>query len=385
MTVKLGGPRPAGAGADAALAFAWFMGGVINRPLPPLRRLASSVAGMTTAGLWSLPDAELAALFRLTALERERLAAFRTGFSPAARRAELERVGVRFAALGEAAYPRCLEELFDPAPGIFAIGGLEPLARLGRLTAGRRLAVVGARAASRYGLDAAEHLAGALTTAGVCIVSGLAYGIDAAAHQAAIENAGATIAVLGCGPDRIYPRAHAALYRQILKSGVIISEYPPGTGPLPWRFPARNRIIAGISEGVVVVEAREKSGALITADFCLEQGKEVFAVPGSIFAEQSAGPHRLIRNGATPATRPEDVFEALGIAVSGRESEATVSLGEDEMRLLGEMAAEYRHLDVLAETAGLASGAAAAAMVALEVKGLARHAPGRGYARRFKG
>ncbi len=373
------------AGADAALALALFTCGVIKRPLPALSRK------LAPERLWALAPDELAAHFKLTRLERERLQAFRAGFSPAHERQALSRRGIEFAALGQEGYPPALAQIFDPPAGIFVIGGgaAGPLVRLRELMAGRRIAVVGARAASHYGLDAAGQLAGALAGSGVCICSGLAIGVDAAAHRAAIGSAGATMAVLGCGPERIYPRANAALYRKILKSDVIMSEYPPGTTPLPWRFPARNRIIAGLSEGVIVVEAREKSGALITADFCLEQGKEVFAVPGSIFSELSAGPHQLIRSGAVPVTRPEDVFEVLGIESPADRTEAgSPPLGEDEARLYRQLAADFRHLDQLAAGAGLNSGAAAGALVSLEIKGLARHDPGRGYARSgqaFKG
>ena len=366
------------AAPDAALALALFTCGVVKRPLPaPLRKLAPE-------RLWALAPDELAAHFKLTRLERERLMAFRAGFSPAHERQALSRQGIEFAALGQEDYPPALAQIFDPPAGIFVIGGgaARPLAHLGELMAGHRIAVVGARAASRYGLDAAGHLAGALASSGVCICSGLAFGVDAAAHRAAIESTGGTVAVLGCGPDRIYPRANAALYRKILKSGVVISEYPPGTAPLPWRFPARNRIIAGLSEGVIVVEAREKSGALITADFCLEQGKDVFAVPGSIFSELSAGPHQLIRSGAVPVARPDDVFEVLGIEPRADRAEAaSPPLGEDEARLYRQLTADYRHLDLLAAGAGLESGAAAGALVSLEIKGLARHDPGCGYAR----
>jgi len=173
------------------------------------------------------------------------------------------------------------------------------------------VAVVGARACSPYGAQVARLLGRELAAAGLVVVSGLARGIDGEAHRGALEAGGPTVAVLGCGIDRDYPAAHAELARRIAATGLVASEYAPGVEPAPWRFPARNRIIAGLAAATVVVEARERSGALITADLALEEGREVFAVPGEITSALSAGTNALLRLGATALTSPADVLESL--------------------------------------------------------------------------
>src|SRR5262249_51871836 len=159
---------------------------------------------------------------------------------------------------------------------------------------------VGARSCSDYGAHVARSLARELASAGVVVVSGLARGIDGWAHRGALDAGGRTVAVLGCGIDRDYPRAHAELARQIVENGLVVSEYPPGVAPAPWRFPARNRIVAGLCAATVVVEARERSGALITADLALEEGRDVLAVPGEITSSLSDGTNALLRLGAIP-------------------------------------------------------------------------------------
>ena len=175
------------------------------------------------------------------------------------------------------------------------------------------VAIVGARACSAYGSQVARMLGRELAATGVVVVSGLARGIDADAHRGALDAGGHTVAVLGCGIDRDYPAAHATLARRIAERSLVVSEYEPGVEPAPWRFPARNRIIAGLAVATVVVEARDRSGALITADFALEEGREVFAVPGEITSALSRGTNALLRVGATPLTRAADVLETIGI------------------------------------------------------------------------
>ena len=174
------------------------------------------------------------------------------------------------------------------------------------------VAVVGARACSAYGSQVAGELGAGLARAGVVVVSGLARGIDAAAHRGALES-GATVAVLGCGIDRDYPRAHRSLAASIEEIGLIVSEYPPGVEPAPWRFPARNRIVAGLCDATVVVEARERSGALITADLALDEGRDVLAVPGEVTSLLSKGTNALLRLGAVPVTCVEDVLAVVGL------------------------------------------------------------------------
>jgi DNA processing protein len=205
-------------------------------------------------------------------------------------------------------YPMLLAAIHDPPPRLFLCGAgdVELLSR-------PAVAVVGARACSAYGAQVGRSLGRELTSAGVVVVSGLARGIDGAAHRGALEGGGPTIAVLGCGIDRDYPAAHAELAARIRDEGLVVSEYEPGVEPAPWRFPARNRIIAGLCSATVVVEARERSGALITADFALEEGREVLAVPGEITSVLSAGTNALLRLGATPLTRAADVLELFGL------------------------------------------------------------------------
>ncbi len=210
-------------------------------------------------------------------------------------------------ARGAAEYPPLLGELHDPPTRLYLRGG--PVEILSRPA----VAVVGARSCSAYGAQVARDLARALAASGAVVVSGMARGIDGEAHRGALAAGGATVAVLGCGIDRDYPSAHAMLASRITEGGAVVSEYPPGVEPAPWRFPARNRIVAGLAAATVVVEARERSGALITADFALELGREVFAVPGEITSGLSKGTNDLIRQGATPMLAAQDVLEVLGL------------------------------------------------------------------------
>ena len=215
--------------------------------------------------------------------------------------------GYRF--LSRAQFPPLLGAIHDPPPGLFVRGGgdLELLAR-------PAVAVVGARECSGYGASVARMLGRELAAAGLVVVSGLARGVDAEAHRGALDAGGVTVAVLGCGVDRDYPAAHAELARRIAQTGLIVAEYAPGVEPAPWRFPARNRIIAGLCAATVVVEARERSGALITSDLALEEGREVFTVPGEIGSALSAGTNALLKLGAAPLTGAADVLDVYGLA-----------------------------------------------------------------------
>jgi DNA processing protein len=241
--------------------------------------------------------------------------------------------------------------------------GAAPVELLGRPT----VAIVGARACSSYGAQVARSLGRELAAAGLVVVSGLARGIDGEAHRGALEAHGYTIAVLGCGIDRDYPAAHAQLAARVCEAGLVVSEYAPGVEPAPWRFPARNRIIAGLAAATVVVEARERSGSLITADFALEAGREVFAVPGEITAALSAGTNALLRLGATPLTSPGDVFEPLGIEPMPA---ASLELAEHPARVLDALAREPDGVDGLVRETGLGAAAVATALAELELAGL---------------
>ncbi len=217
---------------------------------------------------------------------------------------ELGRSGWRFLAAGEPGFPERLAAVADPPLGLLLRG---------RIPEGRTVALVGARRATTYGREVAEYLGCELARAGVAVVSGMARGVDAAAHRGALAGGGTTLAVWGSGPDRPYPPEHAALAEEIAARGCLLTEYPPGCPPLPHHFPERNRIIAGLAEAVVVVEADERSGALITARLALEEGREVLAVPGSVFSRLSAGPNGLLRAGAAPVLTADDVLAALGL------------------------------------------------------------------------
>jgi DNA processing protein len=236
------------------------------------------------------------------------------------------------------------------------------------------VAIVGARACSAYGADVARMLGRELASAGLVVVSGLARGVDGAAHRGALEAGGPTVAVLGCGIDRDYPAAHAGLAREICAGGLVVSEYAPGVEPAPWRFPARNRIIAGLARATVVVEARERSGALITADLALEEGREVLACPGEITSALSAGTNALLRLGATPLTRVEDVLEAFGLeaAVAAVQPE----VGSTAQRVLDRLADAPAGIDELARATGLGAAELAGALTELELAGLAAGSDG---------
>jgi DNA processing protein len=293
---------------------------------------------------------------------------FRRAFDEAAFRSSLAARGLRFVGRSEAAYPAALRELHDPPPGLFLRGGgaVELLAR-------RAVAIVGARACSSYGSQVARLLGRELASAGLVVISGLARGIDGEAHRGALEADGDTIAVLGCGVDRDYPAAHAQLAARVCESDLVVSEYAPGVEPAPWRFPARNRIIAGLAAATVVVEARERSGSLITADFALEAGREVFAVPGEITSTLSAGSYALLRLGATPLTSPDDVFESLGIELA---AVPPPELAETPARVLEALAREPAGVDGLVRETGLDAAAVAMALAELELAGAVAEADG---------
>jgi DNA processing protein len=271
-------------------------------------------------------------------------------FDARAYEARLTTAGFRFIRRSE--LPPLLRAIHDPPPGLF-VRGDGVLDLLGRPA----VAVVGARACSGYGASVARSVSRELASAGLIVVSGLARGIDADAHRGALDANAPTVAVLGCGIDRDYPAAHAELARRIAAGGLIVSEYAPGVEPAPWRFPARNRIVAGLCAATVVVEARERSGALITADFALEEGREVFTVPGEISSALSAGTNALLKLGAAPLTSAADVLAAYGI-----EPEAP---GERD-GLLDLLPATA---DELVQKTGLQSSEIAQALVELELAG----------------
>jgi len=314
-----------------------------------------------------------AAAHDLHASEREarsaRFAAFAAAFDAAAFVRTLEAQGIRWLARSDPGFPPRLAAIHDPPPGLFLRGAARP-----ELLSRAAVAVVGARSCTDYGAHVARRLARELAAAGVVVISGLARGVDGHAHRGALDGGGATVAVLGCGIDRDYPRAHAPLAAQIVAAGLVVSEYPPGVAPAPWRFPARNRIVAGLAAATLVVEARERSGALITADLALDEGRDVLAVPGEITSALSYGTNALLRIGAVPVTRAEDVLEAIGVEpASPPPGDPPTGAAAAALAALDGGA---RTADEVARAAGLAPGEAAAALTQLELAGLVTAAAG---------
>ena len=290
-----------------------------------------------------------------------RFAAFRTTFDPQAFLRDLAERGFRWIARGDPDFPPRLRSIHDPPPGLF-VRGEAPLDLLAQTS----VAVVGARACSGYGESVAFTLGRELAAAGVVVVSGLARGVDALAHRGALK-AGTTVAVLGCGIDRDYPRSHASLAAEIVERGLIVSEYPPGVEPAPWRFPARNRIVAGLARATVVVEARERSGALITADLALDEGRDVLAVPGEITSRLSRGTNHLLRLGATPVTCVGDVLAVLGIDPAPPAAPAALAPRLETIRAA--VSSSPATADEVARGAGVSAAEVAAALAELELLG----------------
>ena len=285
--------------------------------------------------------------------------------------ARLDRAGVEAITWDDAErYPRLLRHIAYPPVVLYVRGELQPRDELA-------VSLVGTRLPSAYGRQVAQKLAGELAAKGVTIVSGLARGIDAEAHRAALAAGGRTLAVLGSGLDVMYPREHAGLARDIARAGAVISEYPLGTKPDAVHFPARNRIVSGLSLGAIVVEAGDTSGALITARMAGEQGRDVFAVPGSIFSKQSFGVHRLIQDGAKLVAGVQDVLDELNLGMVAHQLEMPVTPqpgDAGEVALLAALDGEPRHIDDIARVAGLPMAQVSSLLTLMELKGLVRQA-----------
>ncbi len=302
-------------------------------------------------------------------------------FAAARKNVELERIWERIAAQGiqvltwnDEAYPARLKEIDQPPPVLYLRGEYLP----DDLFA---VAIVGTRKATPYGRQATEEIAAFLAANGITVVSGLARGVDALAHQTALKHNGRTLAVLGTGVDKIYPPEHKALAEQIIARGALVSDYPPGTPPEASNFPPRNRIISGLSLAVTVVEAGETSGALITAEFAAEQGREVFAVPGGIYAPQSKGANKLIQNGALPLLGVEDLMQALDIRRMGEQKTARKLLPADETeaRLLSALGGEPTHIDEISARVQLPAAQVSATLALMELKGMVKQLGGMNY------
>ena len=322
---------------------------------------------------WAASERELAAAGIPEAVARE-VARVRLAVDPEGELARLAQLQVSAITLLEPEYPTWLQHIQSPPAVLYVRGSLEPQDELA-------LAVVGTRRATRYGLEVTRRIVPELVRAGVTIVSGLALGIDGAAHQAALDAGGRTLAVMACGVDVVYPREHRLLARAISENGALLSEYPPGVQPDARNFPPRNRIISGLSRGVLVVEAGEKSGALITAQFALEQGRETFAIPGSVFSCQSRGTNGLIQRGeAKLVLSADDILEELALQRSAAQLEMRLAMPVDDLekQVLSAVSAEPLHIDELSRTLGLPVAALSSVLMTLELKGLV-HSSGQFY------
>lgn len=282
--------------------------------------------------------------------------------------------GVQVLTWDSPSYPQLLLETHAPPPVLYVKGEL-------REQDAWAVAVVGTRRASTYGREVTRRLAGELARNGITVVSGMARGIDGVAHQAALDAGGRTIAVFGCGIDRIYPAEHRKLARQIAANGALISDYPLGTPPEGRNFPPRNRIISGLSLGVLVTNAGKTSGALITADFAAEQGRDVFAVPGSILNRGSVGPNHLIQDGAKLVIGAEDILEELNLTMVAEQKQARLALPEDETEatLLTHLSEDPTHVDDLQQQIDLPISEVTSTLAMMELKGMVRQVGGMKY------
>ena len=288
--------------------------------------------------------------------------------------ARLEKAGVKVITSQSDDYPLHLRNIYHPPPVLYLRGSL---ARSDEWA----VAVVGTRRVTAYGKEAARRIAGELASAGVTVVSGMARGVDSAAHKAALDAGGRTIAVLGCGVDLAYPTENRRLMKRIIEQGAVLSEYSLGTPPEARNFPPRNRVISGLSLGVVVVEAGKRSGALITADFAVEQGRDVFAVPGNMFNSASQGCNRLIQQGAKLVLNVEDILEELNLNLMSQQLElqAIVPENETESLLLQLLSSEPLHVDEIVHRADLSISEASSTLAMMELKGMVRQVGGMNY------
>jgi DNA processing protein len=301
----------------------------------------------------------------------ENLLQLRATIAPLGELEKLERQRVRTMTWRDAAYPPLLREIADPPPVLYCYGKLTEADRFA-------LAVVGTRNSTTYGKQVTERIVTELAQGQVTIVSGLALGIDTIAHTAALDAGGRTIAVMASGLDIIYPPTNRALAHRIVESGqgVILSEYPLGVRPEGGNFPARNRIISGLSMSVLVVEAPPKSGALITVEHALKQGREIFAVPGSILSSRSAGTNKLIQDGARPVMDVRDIIEALNLFMIPQQIEMQAILpdNDEEKKLLALLSHEPRHIDDLIRETELPTMVVSATLTTMELKGMVKSA-----------
>ncbi|OGO32132.1 MAG: DNA protecting protein DprA [Chloroflexi bacterium RBG_16_56_11] len=330
-----------------------------------LAQLESYFGGLEQA--WKAPAGEL----RRSGLDNVALRAisqWRDSISPEAEMAKLEKHHVRVLTCNDASFPARLKEIYDFPPVLYLRGSLLPEDEW-------CLAVVGTRRATVYGKQVTAEIVSDLARSRITIVSGLARGIDTIAHRSALEAGGRTLAVFACGLDTVYPAENEALARQIMENGALLSEYPLGSRPRAENFPRRNRILSGLSLGVLVTEAGEDSGAMITARMALEQNREVFAIPGSILSPASRGTNRLIRDGEAKLVREHsDILEELNLTAVARQIEMREVLptSDTESVLLRQLSAEPVHIDEICRLAGLPAATVSGTLAMMELKGMVK-------------
>ena len=316
---------------------------------------------------WSAPASAL----RRAGLDSKVVSAVveaRPSMDPRAEADRLEGAGVRALTLRDEAYPARLRETYDPPPVLYVRGTLTEADE-------RSITVVGTRDMTSYGREVTRMVTEELARNGMTIVSGLARGVDAAAHKAALDAQGRTLAVLACGLDMVYPTSHRALAERITENGALISDYPLGTKPKPEYFPRRNRILAGLTLGTIVTEAPERSGALITTTYALNENREVFAVPGSVLSPASAGTNRLVQEGGAKLVRnAADVLEELNLTVPARQLPlpSVEPADETEAALLALVSREPTHIDAIREESGLPMPVVSGTLALMELKGLVK-------------
>ena len=346
--------------------------------------LISRLGDLPPEEFLDLSAAELSRRVRMTDRALRAFEELRASFDPDETLARLADKGTVAVTLADEAYPELLKEIPDPPPALFVRG---------KLPEAPGVALVGSRKASATGLDAAREIGASLGRRGACVVSGLALGIDATAHEGALEGGGPTVGVLGCGIDVVYPRRNGGLFERVREGGAIVSEYYLGEAPLAWRFPARNRILAGLCEHLVVVEAAERSGALITARHALDSGREVWAVPGPLGVSECRGSNKLLADGAGVLWDVEEFAEALipqREAPTRKQDDRTLELPladglpEDEALVLAGVGFGPTEVDEVAGRSGMEMRRLLSALSLLELKGYVARNAGGAFVRRAR-
>ncbi|MCE5199750.1 MAG: DNA-processing protein DprA [Armatimonadota bacterium] len=323
-------------------------------------------------------EAELESVEQLNSRGRERI----LGPVPAVVDRDLrllDELGVTLLPITSDDYPASLKQIYDPPVVLYCRGKIVEPDKLS-------IAIVGSRKASVYGRSVAERIARDLAARGLTVVSGGARGIDTSAHKGALGAGGRTIAFLGCGVDVVYPAENKALFEQISENGAVASEFPLGSTPEPWRFPPRNRLISAMSIGVLVCQSPERSGALITASYAGEHGKDIYALPGNVDDQRNAGCHKLIRDGARLVTCAQDILEDLGIVdVEEKDGQLPLlqpdSLSDSERKIVALLSLEPVHVDTIIEKSGMPAPLVSGTLTILEMKSIVKRVPGNAYVR----